>query len=98
VWRWTASAAWAMAAISKSRVAQEGGVVVGPVGPSRRMMAWKWTTPRRWYSATLAKETRTWAANALLVSPARRARARRKVMVNRRHSSGAQALNKTEPV
>ena len=35
-------------------VAQAGGAVVGPAGPSRRMMAWKWTTPRRWYSATLA--------------------------------------------
>jgi len=23
-------------------------------GPSSRMTAWKWTTPRRWYSATLA--------------------------------------------
>ena len=54
VWSWTASAAWAMAAVSKSRVAQAGGAVVGPAGPSRRMMAWKWTTPRRWYSATLA--------------------------------------------
>jgi len=62
------------------------------------MMAWKWTTPRRWYSATLAKEMRTWAASALLVSPAWRARDRRKVMVNRRHSSGAVALNKTAPV
>jgi hypothetical protein len=31
-----------------------GRAVVGPVGPSSRMMAWKWTTPRRWYSATLA--------------------------------------------
>src|SRR5262245_32072372 len=25
-----------------------------PGGPSSRMMARKWTTPRRWYSATLA--------------------------------------------
>ena len=79
-------------------MAQAGGAVVGPVGPSRRMMAWKWTTPRRWYSATLAKETRTWAASALLVSPAWRARVLRRVMVKRRHSSGAQALNRTEPV
>ena len=31
-----------------------GGAVARPVGPSRRMIAWKWTTPRRWYSATLA--------------------------------------------
>jgi hypothetical protein len=62
------------------------------------MMAWKWTTPRRWYSATLAKGTRTWAANTLLVSPAWRARALRRVMVKRRHSSGAQALKRTEPV
>ena len=49
-------------------------------------------------SATLAKETRTWAANALLVSPTWRARVRRKVIVKRRHSSGAQALNSTAPV
>jgi hypothetical protein len=62
------------------------------------MMAWKWTTPRRWYSATLAKETRSCAARALFVSPAWRAIIGRKVMVKRRHSSGAQALNRTEPV
>ena len=48
------AAAWAMAAVSMSRVAQAGGAVAGPAGPSSRMMAWKWTTPRRWYSATLA--------------------------------------------
>ena len=29
------------------------------VAASRRMMAWKWTAPRFWYSATLAKEMRT---------------------------------------
>ena len=29
-----------------------GGCQVSP-GASRRMMAWKWTTPRAWYSATL---------------------------------------------
>jgi hypothetical protein len=75
-----------------------GRAVVGPVGPSSRMMAWKWTTPRRWYSATLAYETRTWAASALLVSPVWRARVRRSMMAKRRHSSGAQALNRTEPV
>jgi hypothetical protein len=38
------------------------------------------------------------AVKALLVSPAWRARVRRRVMVKRRHSSGAQALNRTEPV
>jgi len=75
-----------------------GGTAVGPAGPSSRMIAWKWTMPRRWYSATLAKETLTWAANAVLVSPIWRARARRKVIVKRRHSSGAQALNSTAPV
>ena len=51
-------------------MAQAGGAGPGPVGPSRRMMAWKWTTPRRWYSATLANETRSCAARALLVGPA----------------------------
>jgi len=87
-----------MAAVSRTTVAQVGGAVVVPVGPSSRMMAWKWTTPRLWYSATLAKEIRTWAANALLESPARRASVLRSVMVKRRHSSGAQALNKIAPV
>jgi hypothetical protein len=87
-----------MAAVSRAAVAQVGGVVEGPAGPSSRMMAWKWTTPRRWYSATLANETRIWAASALLVSPAWRASVLRRVMVKRRHSSGAQALNRTEPV
>ncbi len=57
----TARTAWSMAAVSRPRVAQAGGAVVGPAGPSRRMTAWKWTTPRRWYSATLAYETRTCA-------------------------------------
>jgi len=94
----TARAAWPMAAVSKARVAQVGGAAVGPAGPSSRMMAWKWIKPRRWYSATFAKETRSCAARALFVIPARRARVRRKVMVKRRQSSGAQALNKTEPV
>jgi hypothetical protein len=40
---------------------------------------------------------RTCAAKALLVSPDWRASDRRKVIVKRRHSSGAQALNKTAP-
>jgi hypothetical protein len=35
------------------------------------------------------------AASALLVSPAWRARVQRRAMVNRRHSSGAQALKST---
>jgi hypothetical protein len=87
-----------MAAVSSASVAHAGGGVVGPLGPSSRMIAWKWTPPRRWYSATLAKETRIWTASALLVSPVWRARARRRVMVNRRQSSGAQALNRTAPV
>jgi hypothetical protein len=46
----------------------------------------------------LGKRTRSCAASAVFVSPAWRARLRRRVMVKRRHSSGAQALNKTEPV
>ena len=50
----TARAAWSMAAVSRAMVAQAGGASAGPAGPSSRMMAWKWTTPRRWYSATLA--------------------------------------------
>src|SRR5450631_36476 len=35
-----------MAAVSPSRVAQAGGTVLGPAGPSSRMMAWKLTDPR----------------------------------------------------
>ena len=46
----------------------------------------------------LGVDSRTWAANASPVSPAWRAMFRRKVIVKRRHSSGAQALNRTEPV
>jgi hypothetical protein len=38
-------------------VAQAGGAESGPSGRSRRMTAWKWTAPRRWYSATLAYDT-----------------------------------------
>src|SRR5262249_15739941 len=47
-WRLTLRVAWPMAAVSRATVAQAGGAVVGPAGPSMRMMAWKWTTPRRW--------------------------------------------------
>ena len=54
--RWTVRAACSMAAVSRARVAQGGGAAVGPPGPSRRMMAWKWTTPRRWYSAHTEEE------------------------------------------
>jgi hypothetical protein len=50
----TARAAWSMAVVSSAMVTQAGGASAGPAGPSSRMMAWKWTTPRRWYSATLA--------------------------------------------
>ena len=49
----------AVLALCVPMMAQEGGGVVGPAEPSSRMMAWKWTTPRRWYSATLAYEMRT---------------------------------------
>ncbi|GAA5008117.1 hypothetical protein GCM10025734_49890 [Kitasatospora paranensis] len=34
-----------------------GGGESGPVGPSMRITAWKWTAPRRWYSATLPNES-----------------------------------------
>jgi hypothetical protein len=50
----TAWAAWSMAAVISATVAQVGGASAGPAGPSSLMMAWKWTTPRRWCSATLA--------------------------------------------
>ena len=36
------------------RTRPAGGGSVGPSGPSRRITAWKCTSPRRWYSATLA--------------------------------------------
>ncbi len=53
---WTrVRAAAARTAWSRSWVvAQAGGVLPGPVDPSRRMTAWKWTWPRFWYSATFA--------------------------------------------
>ena len=38
------------------------------VAASRRMMAWKWTAPRRWYSATLANDTRTSRRSSALAS------------------------------
>ena len=60
-----AAAAW-MASVSSSAVAQAGGGVSPPSGPSRRMTAWKWTAPRFWYSATLAKETRAWSRKRAL--------------------------------
>ena len=67
-----AVAAARMASVSRSAVAQVGGGVLPPSGPSRRMTAWKWTAPRFWYSATLAKETRACWWKARWVSPARR--------------------------
>ena len=54
----TAAAAARTDVSSRSGVAQAGGEVVAPSGPSRRTTAWKWTSPRRWYSATLPYETR----------------------------------------
>ena len=46
------------------------------VAASRRMMAWKWTAPRFWYSATLANDTRTSRRSSPSVSPASWASAR----------------------
>src|ERR1022692_2723313 len=85
---WTEPAAWAMAAVSRPGVAQAGGDVAGPPGPSRRMTAWKWTTPRHWYSATLANETRTCLASAVFVIPAWRAGARVPVRAGPAASAG----------
>ncbi len=67
-----------MAAVSTLAVASGGGGVLLPSGLSRRMTAWKWTRPRFWYSATLAKETRSTARMALWVRPSRAAISRRR--------------------
>ena len=58
---------------------------------------WKWTTPRRWNSATFTNETRHRRANSAAVRSAVRARVRRRAMVKRRHSSGACQLNASVP-
>jgi hypothetical protein len=50
--------------------------VVGESGigaRSKRMTAWKWTTPRAWYSATLTYRMRTRARSVVTVMPTRRA-------------------------
>jgi hypothetical protein len=65
-----------------------GRGVSGWVGSraSRRSKAWKWMSPRAWYSATLANARRSvtpWVLPSL-------ARARLVAMVVRRHSSEAQ--------
>jgi hypothetical protein len=46
------------------------------VAASKRKMAWKWTAPRRWYSATLANDTRTSARSSASGSPTSWASAR----------------------
>jgi hypothetical protein len=63
------AAAARMASVSRSAVAQPGGAALPPSGPSRRMTTWKWTAPRRWYSATLANETRACRRKGRCVSP-----------------------------
>ena len=67
----------------------------GVRGPSRRIRAWKWTKPRRWYSATLAYCTVTTSCRRVAGMPSLRATARHRVMVNRRHSSGAHHCHTT---
>ncbi len=46
-----------IACFSSSSDAHAGGAEAGPSGPSMRTTAWKCTTPRAWYSATLANWT-----------------------------------------
>ena len=55
-------------------------------------MAWKWTRPRAWNSATLAYESCTFPAPAAFAALASW---RRIAMVVRRHSSGACAFHTT---
>jgi hypothetical protein len=74
-----------------------GGCQPSP-GASRRMMAWKCTTPRRRNSATFANDTRTTRPSLQSLIPSSRARQRRTLMVKRRQSSGADQLNKTAAV
>ena len=52
-------------------------------------MAWKWMTPRAWYSPTLANETRTSFRACFCVTPRHLAMSLGRAMVNRRQSSGA---------
>jgi hypothetical protein len=65
------------------------GWLVVLAGPSSLMREWKWTTPRRWNSATLTNDTRHRRPNSAALIPAWCARVRRTAMVNRRQSSGA---------
>ena len=64
-------------------------------GPSRRTRAWKWTTPRSWYSATLVYCTVAASPSRDRGMPSRVARSRRSAMVNRRHRSGADHCQST---
>ena len=75
--RRTAAAAWRMASHSMSAVdTGRAGAGSPSPGASRRITAWKWTTPRAWYSATLTYRIRTRARSRFWVMPRRRARCR----------------------
>jgi hypothetical protein len=75
----TLAAAWRTAASTSSVVNPAGGGAMQAaqrqaVAASSRMTAWKWTAPRRWYSATLANDTRTSRRSSPSDSPASWAR------------------------
>src|ERR1700722_2990147 len=82
---------------SASCAASRAGGIRSPswVVASRRKMAWKWTRPRAWNSATLAYDSCTFPAPAILAALASW---RRMAMVVRRHSSGAWAFQTTAPL
>ena len=97
--RWTARAACAMASVSRSAVAQAGGAVAGPSGPSRRMIGVEVDDAAALVFGDLGEGEPGLGGERLAGQPGAGGRAsRRRVMVKRRHSSGAQALNSTEPV
>ncbi len=85
-------AADVMAAASCAASRAGGTSSPSSVVASRRKMAWKWTRPRAWNSATLAYDSCTFPAPAALAA---RASWRRMAMVVRRHSSGAWAFQTT---
>lgn len=62
-------------------MAQDGGGVPGPSGPSIRITAWKWIAPRFRNSGTLPYESRADSFSSTCVSPARAAISRRRRVV-----------------
>src|SRR2546421_1508419 len=64
---------------------------------SRRMMAWKWIAPRRWYSPTFTIRGFTSESSFLWLTPMTVASSREKYVQVRCHSAGAIAFQITCP-